>query len=49
MNHTWALTKNNGETEYVSCKYLGEAIRLIGCSINDISNIDLIDSDFGNP
>lgn len=49
MNNTWALTKRNGEVEFVTCNYLEEAIKLIGCTINDIINIDLIDSYFARP
>ena len=46
MNNTWALTKRDGEVEFVTCNYLEEAIKLIGCTINDIINVDLIDSYF---
>lgn len=49
MNNTWALTKRDGEVEFVTCNYLEEAIKLIGCTINDIINIDLIDSYFARP
>lgn len=49
MNNTWALTKKDGEVEFVTCNYLEEAIKLIGCTINDIINIDLIDSYFARP
>ena len=49
MNNTWALTKKDGEVELVTCNYLEEAIKLIGCTINDIINIDLIDSYFARP
>ena len=49
MNNTWALTKKDGEVEFVTCNYLEEAIKLIGCTINDIINVDLIDSYFARP
>ena len=49
MNNTWALTKKDGEVEFVTCNYLEEAIKLIGCTINDIINIDLIDSYCARP
>ena len=49
MNTTWTLTKKDGEVEFVTCNYLEEAIKLIGCTINDIINIDLIDSYFARP